>query len=178
MALNDKIVSYRGQSDKMITRKMATLLLVSGLVVTGCRSDQVFSNGPVIEETQVSLVPVGSSKDQVLLALGTPSTTGTFDHEVYYYISQTRKRRYDYQKLRVVNQRVVAIYFDEENTVSQVADYRLQDGKVFDFITRTTPTGGRELSLLSRLFGGKKNDKPVVPQLGGIGSSTPTGGGN
>ena len=168
MLINDNFVSNNVKHKKMTTRRLAAILLVSGLVVTGCRSDQVFSNGPQIEETQISLVPEGSSKDQVLLALGTPSTTGTFDNEVYYYISQTRKRRYDYQKLKIVDQRVVAIYFNEEDVVSQVADYRMQDGKVFDFISRTTPTGGRELTLLSRLFGGKKNDKPVVPQLGGL----------
>ena len=38
----------------------------------------------------IDQVPVGSSREQVLLALGTPSTTATFDNEVFYYISQTR----------------------------------------------------------------------------------------
>jgi hypothetical protein len=30
----------------------------------------------------------------------------------------------------------------------------MQDGKVFDFISRTTPTGGEELSMLSQIFKG------------------------
>lgn len=168
MGMTDKFVSGKTNKGKSDFAKMTALLLVSGLIISGCRSEEVFSNGPQIEQTQISLVPVGSSKEQVLLALGSPSTTGTFDNEVYYYISQTRTRRYEFQKLKVVNQRVVAIYFDDEDVVSQVADYRLKDGKVFDFISRTTPTGGREMTLLSRLFSGKKNDKPVVPQLGGL----------
>lgn len=151
--------------------KIGAALIGANLLLSGCTTEQVLSNGPSLDETQMQLVPVGSSKDQVLLALGTPSTTGTFDNEVYYYISQKRTRRYTYQKLKLVDQRVVAIYFDENNIVSQVADYRLQDGKVFDFISRTTPTGGRDITLLSRLFGGggQKDGKPVVPQLGGLG---------
>jgi outer membrane protein assembly factor BamE (lipoprotein component of BamABCDE complex) len=153
--------------------KVGIALITANLVLSGCTTEKVLSNGPNLDETQMQLVPVGSSRDQVLLALGTPSTTGTFDNEVFYYISQKRTRRYAYQKLKLIDQRVVAIYFDDQNVVSQVADYRLQDGKVFDFISRTTPTGGRDITLLSRLFGGgaRKDDKPVVPQLGGLGGS-------
>lgn len=161
-------VKKAGKSPISRAPSLAAALLAVSLGVSACTTEQVFSNGPVIDETQISLVPVGSSKDQVLLALGSPSTTGTFDNEVYYYISQKRKRRYAYQKAKLVDQRVVAIYFDEEDTVYQVADYGMKDGKVFDFISRTTPTGGKDITLLSRLFGGKKNDKPVVPQLGGL----------
>ncbi|MGB7287770.1 MAG: outer membrane protein assembly factor BamE [Salaquimonas sp.] len=172
MADNFVVTEVSSSKRGKITRNLAAVLLVSGLLLSGCTTEQVFSNGPVLEDTQLSLVPVGSSRDQVLLALGTPSTTGTFDNEVFYYISQTRKRRFAYQKLKLVNQRVVAIYFDENQIVSQVADYGLQDGKVFDFISRTTPTGGKDITLLGRLFGGKKNDGTApVPALGGLGGS-------
>ncbi len=159
-------------SGKTFAYRLGTALVAANLLLAGCTTEQVLSNGPILEDTQLQLVPVGSSRDQVLLALGTPSTTGTFDNEVFYYISQKRTRRLAYQKLKLIDQRVVAIYFDENDTVSQVADYRLQDGKVFDFISRTTPTGGKDITLLSRLFGGgARNGKPPVPQLGGIGGS-------
>ena len=45
---------------------------------------------------------------------------------------------------RVVDQRVVAIYFDKGRRVERLANYGLKDGKVFDFVSRTTPTGGKD----------------------------------
>ena len=90
-----------------------------------------------------------TSREQALLSLGTPSTTATFDGEVFYYISQRRTRSVAFQKLKVVDQSVLAIYFDKDGVVSRRANYTLQDGKVFDFVSRTTPTGGQEFNYLA-----------------------------
>ena len=49
---------------------------------------------------------------------------------------------------RSADQRVIAVYFDKDRKVQRIADYGLKDGKMFDFISRTTPTGGEELSYL------------------------------
>ena len=75
-------------------------------------------------------MPVGSSREQVLLALGTPSTTATFDNEVFYYISQTRTRPVAFMKPKLVDQRILAVYFDEDGRVDQLANYGCKDGKV------------------------------------------------
>jgi outer membrane protein assembly factor BamE (lipoprotein component of BamABCDE complex) len=99
-------------------------------------------------------VPVGSSKEQVLIALGTPSTTGNFGGEVFYYISQTRHRPVAFMPDKVVDQRVVAVYFDDKETVTRVANYGLKDGVVFDFISRTTPTGGGDQTFLQQVLAG------------------------
>lgn len=132
--------------------------------LAACAPVQEIVHGAVITQDQIDLIPVGSSKDQVLLALGTPSTTGKFDNDVYYYISQRTQKRFAYDKQRIVDQRVLAVYFDETETVAQVANYGLQDGKIFDFISRTTPTGGRDMTLLGQiLFGGTQNLKPRGP---------------
>lgn len=142
--------------------------LAAALGLAGCNPQQVMTHGAVINQSQLDLVPVGSSREQVLLALGTPSTTGQFDNEVFYYISQKRERRFAYQKPRLVDQRVLAIYFDEENTVARRADYGLQDGKVFDFISRTTPTGGKDLTLIGQILAGPSREiaQPSATPLG------------
>ena len=145
----------------------AALALVGTLALGACNTKDVITNGPVIGEDQVALVPVGSSREQVLLALGSPSTTGTFDNEVFYYISQKRQRNLAFQKLKLIDQRVLAIYFDEEGIVQQVADYGLKDGKVFDFISRTTPTGGKDQTLLGRILTpSKKGIAAPAPSVG------------
>src|SRR5690606_8549722 len=81
---------------------MATIsLLAVSAALSGCNTSKTFAGlkpgetitqGYVIDQEAMDLVPVGSSREQVVLALGTPSTTATFDNEVLYYISQTRKR--------------------------------------------------------------------------------------
>ena len=139
------------------------LALAGTLALGACNTKDVITNGPVIGEDQIALVPVGSSREQVLLALGSPSTTGTFDNEVFYYISQKRQRSMAYQKLKLVDQRVLAIYFDEEGIVQQVADYGLRDGKVFDFISRTTPTGGKDQTLLGRILAPSNKGVSAAP---------------
>src|SRR5215475_5557254 len=73
--------------------------VVSSIAVSGCTASsmnlgtsETLHQGYVIDEQQLELVPVGSSREQVILALGSPSTTATFDNEVFYYISQKRVR--------------------------------------------------------------------------------------
>ena len=99
----------------------------------GCLEQRVYNNGPVFTQDQLDLIPIGSSQDQVLLALGTPSSQGQFDQDVFYYISQKRARTYEFEKLKLIDQRVLSVYFDEEKTVNRIANYGLQDGRVFDF---------------------------------------------
>lgn len=136
----------------------STLLVVlaaAAIVTSGCaNTSEVINNGFVADEQTLALAPVGSSREQVLLSLGTPSATATFDNEVFYYISQKRERKVEFMKPRLVSQSVLAVYFNKDGVVSKISNYSLQDGKVVDMISRTTPTGGRELTFLQRILSG------------------------
>ncbi len=111
-------------------------------------------HGYVVSPIALEQVPVGSSKDQVLIALGSPSTTANYGNDVFYYISQTRQRAAAFMADKVIDQRIVAVYFDDKDQVQRIANYGLQDGKVFDFISRTTPTGGADQSFLQQVLSG------------------------
>src|SRR6478735_1210620 len=133
------------RSDMKFASHLAFTLALSATVLTGCKTTdmlgtgEVLHQGYVVDEETLALAPVGSSREQVLLSLGTPSTTATFDNEVFYYISQKRTRPVAFMKPKLVEQSILAVYFDKEGTVSQLAHYSLKDGKVFDMLTRTTP---------------------------------------
>lgn len=127
----------------------------TSLVLAGCNTSQVMSHGYQVNEETLALVPAGSSREQALLSLGTPSTTlkqqdGT---ETFYYISQKKARSMAFVRAKVVDQRVLAVYFNKEGNIDHISNYGMQDGKVFDFVRRVTPTGGKELSFLSQLLG-------------------------
>jgi outer membrane protein assembly factor BamE (lipoprotein component of BamABCDE complex) len=133
---------------------LAVLVLGSlALSVAGCSAFQEsFQKGYILPEGAIEQIPMGASQEQVLIVLGTPSTVATVNGEVFYYISQRAQRAAAFLPQNVVDQRVVAVYFDKSRRVQRIADYGLQDGKVFDFISRTTPTSGQELNYLQYLF--------------------------
>src|SRR3954465_4356690 len=127
---------------------IAALLCV---VLAACTGEQ-FQKGYILPPGALEQIPIGASQDQVLIVMGTPSTVATLNGEVFYYISQRSERKVAFMNQQVVDQRVIAIYFDKTRRVQRLANYGLQDGKIFDFISRTTPTSGQELSYLTPLF--------------------------
>jgi outer membrane protein assembly factor BamE (lipoprotein component of BamABCDE complex) len=88
----------------------------------------------------------------VLIVLGTPSTVATVSGEAFYYISQTATRAASFMPTTITDQRVVAIYFDRSRRVQRVADYGIKDGKLFDFVSRTTPTAGSDTNFIKQLM--------------------------
>lgn len=142
------------KSDRNFISTAAIALVVASAALSSCKTTEIMNNGYVFDQQSLDLVPVGSSREQVLLSLGTPSTTATFDTEVFYYISQKRIRSAAFMKPKLVEQSVLAIYFDKDGVVTQRANYTLKDGKVFDMISRTTPTGGKDLTFLQQLLSG------------------------
>jgi outer membrane protein assembly factor BamE (lipoprotein component of BamABCDE complex) len=131
-------------------RAVAAIGLVCALLAA-CTGEQ-FQKGYILPQGALEQIPIGASQDQVLIVMGTPSTVATLDGEVFYYISQRTERPVAFMNQRVVDQRVIAVYFDKNRTVRRIANYGLQDGKIFDFVSRSTPTSGQELSYLTPLF--------------------------
>lgn len=139
---------------------LSAMVLSAGCNATSLAPGETLTQGYVIDDESIQLVPVGSSREQVLLALGSPSTTATLDNEVFYYISQKRVRPVAFMNPQLVDQRVLSVYFGDDGRVVQIANYGLQDGKVFDFVSRTTPTGGRDQSFVGQLLSGLSGGKP------------------
>ncbi len=133
------------------------ILVFLGLALASC-AGKITQHGHMLTTEDIKQIQPGMSKDQVQLALGSPDTTSTLDGETYYYMSSTRKG-VAFLKPKVVGRRVVAVHFDPKtNSVAKVGFYGLKDGKVFDFISRKTPSHGGDTSVLKQLLGnfGKK----------------------
>jgi outer membrane protein assembly factor BamE (lipoprotein component of BamABCDE complex) len=125
-------------------------VLVLGVLLGGCIT-QTYQRGYLVPEGALEQIPLGASQEQVLIVLGTPSTVATISGEVFYYISQ-RTEQTSFLPQREVDRRVVAVYFDKSRKVERLANYGIKDGKIFDYISRTTPSGGQEQNALSYLF--------------------------
>lgn len=134
-------------------RLRATLAatLVCAAMMAGC-TGETFQKGYILPPGALEQIQIGASQDQVLIVMGTPSTVATLNGEVFYYISQRAERKVAFMPQKVIDQRVIAVYFDNNRQVVRLANYGMKDGKIFDFISRTTPTSGQEISYLQPLF--------------------------
>jgi outer membrane protein assembly factor BamE (lipoprotein component of BamABCDE complex) len=169
-----------------VRRTVRTTLLALPIVaagLTGCvgigepvirgtdttpRLGSTITRGFVMPERGIEQVQPGASREQVQFVLGTPSTVATLDGDVFYYVGQVIRRQ-PFQQDEVVDQRVFAVYFDRQNRVSRLANWGIQDGRVFDFISRTTPSGGQEPTLLNQIFRNLISTNPFAPGGGGSG---------
>ena len=127
---------------------------ILGLALSGCMVGEDLHHGYVVDERALAQVKPGMPAEQVLQILGTPSTVSTVGNKSWYYISQVQSRTLHFLGEKVTDQRVTAVYFNNGLRVERVALYGLQDGKVFDFISRKTEAGGQEANFVSQLFRG------------------------
>jgi len=124
MAQTMRVFSYIC-GDKPAFRLAAAV--VAALPLAGCLGyDGVVNRGAVMEPRRVSQVKTGMDAQQVLAALGTPSTTSTVGGDAWYYVSQRLER--------------------------SLAFMRLEDGKPIDFLSRTTPVAAAEYHLLQAML--------------------------
>src|SRR5664279_4094079 len=133
-------------------RLALALALACGLAACGGSFSETLQRGYVLPEGALEQIPVGASQEQVLIVLGTPSTVATVSGEAFYYISQRAQREAAFMPHEITDQRVVAVYFDKDRRVERLANYGMKDGKVFDFLSETTTTGGKDLSYLRNML--------------------------
>jgi outer membrane protein assembly factor BamE (lipoprotein component of BamABCDE complex) len=132
---------------------LALAAVLAGTVgLSGCSKIER-SRGYVPDASDLAEITIGdTNKLSVRESLGSPSTVGTFDDSAWYYI-RSRHERMAFFAEEVVAREVVAIYFDEDNRVRDIAHYGLEDGRVVSYSSRQTPTRGRELTILEQLLG-------------------------
>jgi outer membrane protein assembly factor BamE (lipoprotein component of BamABCDE complex) len=139
---------------------MAALAILS-LPLAGCLMGEEFQRGYMVDQRAIAQLKPGMNAEKVLETLGTPSTVSTVGNRTWYYISQRSRRTFQFANETVVDQKVTAVYFDKNLKVERVALYGLQDGRVFDFLSRTTPSGGEDLSFIGQIFKGDTTFNPL-----------------
>lgn len=122
------------------------------IMVSAC-APIIISRGNLPAPELLSTIQPGShTRNQIADILGSPSSVATFDDEVWYYISSQTETFAFYEPI-LIDQQVIAISFDEAGKVKEVRRYGLDDARAIEPVDRTTPTGGREITVLEQLFG-------------------------
>jgi len=154
-------------------------ILASAAILIAC-APVISQRGYLPDPTAEAALKAGTdTKTSVQAALGYASTTATFVNYNWYYISATEKQVAFFTPT-VLNQAILAVYFDKDGKVTNMRHFSLRDGHVVSFETRETPARGRELTFLQQLL----NAQPGTSQRnmedqnpGGGGGPPPTGGG-
>ena len=103
------------------------------------------------------------TRSTVLSKLGSPSAVATFDPNIWYYVTQLSDK-VAYLRPQIKSRTVIAITFDKSSEkVTAVRALGLGDGYEVAYVTRETPTRGRELSALEQLLGTIGRGSPVPP---------------
>lgn len=173
MALQDPFPSPRRRR-----RSPAMLAAAFALSLGGCQT-AIDVRGFVPDDESLSRIEVGKqNKDDVRELLGTPSTVGLFGDETWLYISR-RTSTYAFLEPKILEQKVVAILFDEQGSVTDIRKLELSDGKVVEHVARVTPSPGKELSFLEQLLGnvGRFNKANRGAYIPGTGQAPPPGTG-
>jgi outer membrane protein assembly factor BamE (lipoprotein component of BamABCDE complex) len=143
-----KPANWRSGASRLIG--LAGLVLLAPL--GGCGA-QIDHHGHVFMDVDMQQVQPGMSKDQVKQAFGSPDTTSTIGGEnAYYYISTTQKT-YAFFKPWEINRQVVAVYFNQKESVQQVAHYGMKDGIVVNYAKDETPARGKDMTIVEQILG-------------------------
>lgn len=113
----------------------------------------VTNRGHAVTEEQLQQINPGvTTRADVQALLGSPSHSGTFSDDSWYYISSVTRIRPG-QNLSVRDRRVVVVNFDGRGTVTEVRQLGDSDMRNVAFVSRETPTPGTDRTLLQALFG-------------------------
>lgn len=113
----------------------------------------VTNRGHAVTAEQLAQINPGvTTRADVQALLGSPSQTGTFSDENWYYISGVTQLR-PARSIALRAQNTVAVTFSPNGTVSEVRQINLSEMPAVNFVARETPSPGNERSILQALFG-------------------------
>ena len=150
-------------------RAHALLFLMSVLILCACQPRIVTHGFMPRDELIEQLSPGDQDKHMVSQLMGTPSSLGLFDDDVWYYVTQ-RTENMGFLKPLLTDQQVLALEFDEQGILQSIERYGLEEAQLIEPLDGKTPTVGRKLTILQQLFG---NFGRFTDDDGGVGGYGP-----
>jgi outer membrane protein assembly factor BamE (lipoprotein component of BamABCDE complex) len=151
--------------------KTALIVLGVSLLAGGCASIKAH-RGYLVDQALVDSIQAGiDNRQSVEKTLGRPTFMSQFGNRDWYYISQDTKT-FAFGRPRTSDQTVLRVVFDAAGNVSAVERMGKEQVARIDPEGDTTPTLGRERSLIEDLFG-----NVGAVGAGGPGGAAPAGPG-
>ncbi len=134
-------------------------ILVALVLAAGCsRLDN--STGYIPDAQLLDEVTVGrDTKTTVGRILGRPGTEGIIDENAWYYV-RSDYERFLWREPVEVDRQVLSVSFSEDETVSNIERFGLEDGQVVVLERRVTASNTQGISFLRQLFSNLGNFNP------------------
>lgn len=128
-------------------------------LLTACTA-QYRNHGYVPPDDQLNELAVGvDTRATVDDLVGAPTTSGLLSGGDYYYV-RTRVREVGAFRPEVVDRQVVAISFNENDTIRNIERFGLAEGRVVPITRRVTDSSVMGNGLLRQIFGNFGNFNP------------------
>ena len=153
--MSARIFANTGAWDmRFLQSKRLRLFFVVGSCALLVACSATFRNhGYVPTAQQLENVLVGvDTRGTVSDIVGRPSSTGVLQDGGWYYIS-SRVRHYAFRQPEVIERELLAISFDEQDVVSNIEHFGLQDGRVITFSRRVTSSGVKGPGFFAQILG-------------------------
>jgi len=132
---------------------MATVAVLGalGVGISGC-AQTLTTHGQVIRESQLAELKVGeTTREQVQVNLGSPSSKALFDDNRWIYVTSLRKAE-PLKPNQLKERTVITLSFTDEGVLSKVDMRSKEDGKPVAISDRATPTQGQSLGIVDQLL--------------------------
>jgi outer membrane protein assembly factor BamE (lipoprotein component of BamABCDE complex) len=135
-----------------LARLSLPILAFAAAALAAC-APEINDRGNLPEPDRLAQIHPGSTtREQVAKLLGTPSSTGIFDPNSWYYISK-KVKQVSFFDPDVLDQQVYVVDFDGNGVVQKIEHKTLKDGREIEPAPGATPAPGRELTFLEQVLG-------------------------
>ncbi len=144
---------------KRFPNRLARLLVLVGLMAAAACTARYINHGYVPPKDVLDSLVIGvDTRATVDDVIGPPTTSGLVDGGNYYYV-RTRMKEYGPRQPQVVDRKVVAISFNEDDTIRNIETFGLERGMIVPLSRRVTDSSVMGNGLLRQIFGnfGKLN---------------------
>ena len=129
------------------------LLPISIAVMLASCSQIIDTRGHSEEDIDMSQIVVGQTHaEDVAAIMGSPTSKSSYGDETWYYVTQKQEHSGVFPS-EVTEQHVTAIAFDKDKLVADISEYKKEDGKDVEMVSKTTPTEGHNLTFMEQMLG-------------------------
>ena len=133
------------------TPSLAAIVLVGAMI--GCTGVTATRGNFPLKEVVEEIKPGRHSQREVTSMLGSPSTQATFEKQEYWYYIGEKTETLAFFKPKILERLILVIQFDKNGVVKKITKFNASDAKDIALVERTTPTKGKELSVLQQILG-------------------------
>ena len=122
------------------------------LAIAACEGT-VDRRGYRVSERDVEQIQIGiSTEEDVLTLMGTPTTRGTFDEKVWYYIG-SELEQWGFLEADLIARDIIEVHFDDAGYVAAIGIHGAEIAQDVDPVDRETPTRGNRVTFVDQLLG-------------------------